>query len=59
MIDRKALGILILLCLATTAAAIWRLSLLADWTQLPIVTPSGPGTRNSLVFLFPRSVCCS
>jgi len=53
MIDRKALGILILLCLATTAAAIWRLSLLADWTQLPIVTPSGPGTRNSLVLFVP------
>jgi hypothetical protein len=53
MIDRKVLGCLILLCLAMTVAAVWRLSLLADWTQLPIVTPRGPGTRNSLVLFVP------
>jgi hypothetical protein len=53
MIDRKALGILILLCLATTAAAIWRLDLLPDWTQLPIVTPRGPSTQNGLVLFVP------
>jgi hypothetical protein len=53
MIDRKALRILILLCLATTAAAIWRLSLLPDWSQLPIVTPRGPSTRNGLVLFVP------
>jgi hypothetical protein len=51
MIDRKALWILILLCLAMTAAAIWRFSLLPDWTQMPVVTPAGPRTRSSL-FLF-------
>ena len=53
MIDRKALWILMLLFFAMTAAAIWRLSLLPDWTQLPIVTPRGPSTRNGLVLFAP------
>lgn len=53
MIDRRALWILILLCLAMTAAAIWRLSLLPDWTQLPMITPHGPRIRNGLVLLIP------
>ncbi len=51
MIDRKALQFLILLCLAMTAAAIWRFSLLPDWTRMPVVTPAGPRTRSGL-FLF-------
>jgi len=51
MIDRKGLRILILLCLAMTAAALWRLSLLPDWTQMPMPTPKGPVTKNGLVLL--------
>ena len=51
MIDRKSLGILILLCLVMTAAAIWRFALLPDWHHMTVVTPSGPRTRSSL-FLF-------
>jgi len=39
MIDRKAFWIVILLVLATTAAALWRLSLLPDWHRLPLGLP--------------------
>ncbi len=53
MIDRKALWILILLCLAMTAAAIWRLSLLPDWHHMPMMTPKGLVTKNGLVLLAP------
>jgi hypothetical protein len=57
MIDRKALWFLILLCLAMTAAAVWRLSLLPDWTRMPMPTPRGPITRSGLVlFAVPLSL---
>jgi hypothetical protein len=49
MIDRKGLWILGLLCLAMTAAAIWRLSLLPDWTQMPMPSPKGMVTKSGLV----------
>jgi hypothetical protein len=49
MIDRKALWTLVLLCLAMTTAAIWRLSLLPDWTQIPFPTPKGMVTKSGLV----------
>jgi len=53
MIDRKPLWFLILLCLAMTAAAVWRLSLLPDWTQMPMPTPKGMVTRSGLVLFIP------
>lgn len=57
MIDRKTLWILILLILAMTAAAIWRLSLLPDWTQMPMPTPKGPVTKSGLVlFIHPLTL---
>jgi hypothetical protein len=56
MIDRKTLWYLILLCLAMTAAAVWRLSLLPDWTQMPMVTPHGPRIRSGLI-LFMQPLC--
>jgi len=56
MIDRKPLWFLILLCLAMTAAAVWRLSLLPDWTQMPMPTPRGMVTRSGLV-LFIQPLC--
>jgi hypothetical protein len=49
MIDRKALWILILLFLAMTSAAVWRLSLLPDWSHVPMPGPRGPVTRSGLV----------
>ena len=49
MIDRKGLWTLILLCLAMTAAAVWRLSLLPDWTHVPMLTPKGMVMKNGLV----------
>ena len=45
MIDRKALWIFIAAFVATTGAAIWQLSLLPDWGQMPL---SGPGGRNTV-----------
>lgn len=57
MIDRKGLWLLILLCLAMTAAAIWRLSLLPDWHHMPMPTPKGPVVKNGLVlFIVPLSL---
>ena len=57
MIDRKAFTILILLALAMAAAAVWRLSLLPDWTAVPFTGPSGPFTRHGLVlFISPLSI---
>jgi hypothetical protein len=53
MIDRKGFWILILLCMAMTAAAVWRLSLLPDWHYMPMPTPKGPVTRNGLVLFVP------
>jgi hypothetical protein len=53
MIDRKALWILLLLCLAMTAAAFWRLSLLPEWHDMPMLTSKGPTTRNGLVLFVP------
>jgi hypothetical protein len=53
MIDRKALWILLLLCAAMTATAVWRLSLLPDWHHLVFMTPKGPVTRNGLVLFAP------
>ena len=53
MIDRKTLWILLLLCLAMTAAAVWRLSLVPDWHHVVFVTPKGPVTRNGLVLFGP------
>ena len=53
MIDRKALWILILLCLAMTAAAVWRLSLLPDWHHMPMLTPKGLVVKNGLVLFVP------
>jgi hypothetical protein len=49
MIDRKGLWILILLFLAMTAAAIWRLSLLPDWHHMPMPTPTGLVAKSGLV----------
>jgi hypothetical protein len=49
MIDRKGLWILILLFLAMSAAAVWRLTLLPDWTQMPMLAPHGLTTKNGLV----------
>ena len=45
MIDRKALWIFVAAFLATTGAAIWQLSLLPDWRQMPL---GGPGSHNSV-----------
>jgi hypothetical protein len=54
MIDRKTLWLLILLCLATTATAVWRLSLLPDWTRVPFtVGRSGPHIEHGLVLFVP------
>jgi hypothetical protein len=53
MIDRKTLWILLLLCAAMTAAAVWRLSLLPDWHHVVFVTPKGPVTRNGFVLFAP------
>jgi len=53
MIDRKALWTLILFALVMTAAALWRLSLLPDWTQVPFTGPRGPFTRHGLVLFIP------
>jgi hypothetical protein len=52
MIDRKTLGILILLVLAMTAAAVWRLSQLPDWTQVTFPGPHGPHTKPGLILFF-------
>jgi hypothetical protein len=57
MIDRKGLWALILLCLATTIAAVWRLSLLPDWTHMPMLAPHGLTTKNGLVlFILPLTL---
>jgi hypothetical protein len=58
MIDRKTLWFLILLILAMTAAAIWRLSLLPDWTQVTFIGDDGrPHTKSGLfLFLGPLSL---
>jgi hypothetical protein len=53
MIDRKTLWILILLALAMTAAALWRLSLLPDWTQVPFMGDRGPHTKHGLILFVP------
>jgi len=57
MIDRKTLWIFVAAFLATTGAAIWQLSLLSDWRQMPL---GGPGSHNSasglLVFATPVSL---
>ena len=53
MIDRKSLWILILLGLAMTAAAVWRLSLLADWHHMPMLTPKGLVVKNGLMLFVP------
>ena len=54
MIDRKGLWILLLLIFAMTAAAIWRLSLAPDWTQVTFIGAHGPHTKNGLIlFLLP------
>ena len=53
MIDRKALWILILLGLAMTVAAAWRLSLLADWHHMPMLTPKGLVVKNGLMLFVP------
>ena len=52
MIDRKTLGILILLVLAMTATAIWRLSQLPDWTQVTFPGPNGARTKHGLILFF-------
>lgn len=56
MIDRKTLGILLALIAAMTAASLWRLSLLPDWTQLPFTGAKGPYIRHGLV-LFVSPLC--
>lgn len=57
MIDRKTLWIFVAAFLATTGAAIWQLSLLPDWRQMPL---GGPGSHNSVsglvLFATPVSV---
>ena len=54
MIDRKVLWISVFFFVAMTAAAFWRLSLLADWTQVTFPGPKGPHTRHGLIlFLIP------
>jgi len=57
MIDRKTLWILWLFIAATAAAAIWRLSLLPDWTQVPFPAGrDGPHTEHGL-WLFVTPLC--
>jgi len=56
MIDRKTLGILLALVAAMTAASLWRLSLLPDWTQLPFTGAKEPYIRHGLV-LFVTPLC--
>lgn len=56
MIDRKTLWYFALLCLAMTVAAVWRISLLPDWTQMPMFTPHGPRIRSGLI-LFIQPLC--
>lgn len=57
MIDRRELWILILLCAAMTATAFWRLSLLPDWTQMPMLAAHGMTTKNGLVlFIVPLTL---
>jgi hypothetical protein len=54
MIDRKTLWILLTLALAMTAAALWRISLLPDWTQVPFMLGrDGPRTQHGLWFFVP------
>jgi hypothetical protein len=53
MIERKTLWFLILLALAMTATAFWRLSLLPDWTQVPFTGPKGTFTRHGFVLFVP------
>lgn len=53
MIDRKALWISGLIFLAMTCVALWRLSLLPDWTQLPMTTPGGPRIVSGLMLFAP------
>ena len=36
-----------------TAAAVWRLSLLADWHHMPMLTPKGLVVKNGLVLFVP------
>jgi len=59
MIDRKTLWILLLLCLAMTAAAVWRLSLLPDWHHMPFSPPRARSPGTVWCCLFPRSACFS
>jgi hypothetical protein len=57
MIDRKGLWVLLLLCLAMIAAAVWRLSLLPDWTQMPMPTPKGLVAKSGFVlFIAPLAL---
>lgn len=59
MIDRKALWFLILLTLAMTAAALWRISVAPDWTQLLFVGRNGATTTHSLFLFVPALVVLS
>jgi hypothetical protein len=56
MISRQTLGFLLALVAAMTAASLWRLSLLPDWTQLPFTGAKGPYIRHGLV-LFVSPLC--
>lgn len=57
MMDRRGLWALILFCLAMTAAAVWRLSLLPHWTQMPMLAAQGMTTKNGLVlFITPLAL---
>ncbi len=51
MIAHKTLWFLITLVAAMTAAAIWRISLLPDWTQVPFVAGrNGPHNEHGIWF---------
>jgi hypothetical protein len=47
MINRRALWISVLVLIGMIAADFWRLSLLSDWTHVPL---EGPGSRSISVF---------
>ena len=56
MIDRNALRITGLILFVMIAAGFWRLSLLPDWTHMPVMGPRGPRTVSGL-FIFIPSGC--
>lgn len=52
MIDRKAFWISATIVLATSGAALWRLSLLPDWNAMPVEGPNTHHTVTGLTLFF-------